>query len=327
MKRTFLATISLMITLMLASGCQPTPDDHATDDEMPVLSAADLVTGESLRVVATTNIVADVVRNVGGNHIDLATLIPVGTDPHTFEPIPQDIAAVADAHVVFANGAGLETFLDLLLESAGEDVPVVPLSHNIDLIQLEQEGEEEEAEHEHEHNEVDPHIWFDPQNVMVWADSIAQALSDLDPGNAEAYAANAAAYTAELAALDGWIEEQIAQIPEPDRQLVTDHTAFSYFTQQYGFEQIGAVFPGYSTLSEPSAQQLAALEDAIREYEVPAVFVGITVNPDLAQRVADDTGTQLVFLYTGSLSDESGPANDYLSLMRYNVHAIVDALQ
>ena len=109
--------------------------------------------------------------------------------------------------------------------------------------------------------------------------------------------------------------------------MVTDHSSFSYFVHQYGFEQIGAVFPGYSTLTEPSARELAALEDAIREFDVKAVFVGRTVNPDLAQRVADDTGTQLVFLHTGSLGEPGGPADDYLSFMRYNVSEIVKALR
>jgi ABC-type Zn uptake system ZnuABC Zn-binding protein ZnuA len=108
--------------------------------------------------------------------------------------------------------------------------------------------------------------------------------------------------------------------------LVTDHTWFSYLARRYGFTQVGAVFPGYSTLAEPSAQELAALEDAIREFGVQAIFVSMTVNPDLAQRVADDTGTRLISLYTASLSEPGGPADDYLSLMRYNVAAIAGAL-
>jgi manganese/iron transport system substrate-binding protein len=162
---------------------------------------------------------------------------------------------------------------------------------------------------------------------MVWTHNIEYALSTLDPDNAEAYEANAKAYQAKLEELDGWIHEQVAQVSETDRKLVTDHTSFSYFAHRYGFEQIGAVFPGYSTLAEPSAQDIAVLEDAIGEFDVAAVFVGITVNPDLAERVAEDTGTLLVFLYTGSLSEPGGPADDYISLMRYNVSAIVEALR
>ena len=163
--------------------------------------------------------------------------------------------------------------------------------------------------------------------MVVWTHNIEHALSVLDPANAGAYEASAEAFEAELETLDAWIYEQLAQIPEANRKLVTDHTSFSYLVRRYGLEQVGAVFPGYSTLAEPSAQGMAALEDAIREFGVRAIFVGLTVNPDLAQRVADDTGVQLVFLYTGSLSEPGGPAGDYLSFMRYNVSAVAEALR
>jgi manganese/iron transport system substrate-binding protein len=315
--------VVLSVLVLAANGCRPAAmetEEHKHADEMPPLSAVTLDEGEKLQVVATTNIVADVVQQVGGNLIDLKTLMPVGTDPHTFEPTPRDVAAVADAHVVFTNGAGLEVFLDTLLASAGQGVTIVPLSYGVELRQF-------EGEHAGHAGSADPHTWFDPNNVMVWTHNVEHALGALDPDNAEAYEANAKAYEAELQALDGWIHDQLAQVPEADRKLVTDHTSFSYFAHRYGFEQIGAMFPGYSTLAEPSAQDIAALEDAISEFDVAAVFVGMTVNPDLAERVTEDTGTLLVFLHTGSLSEPGGPAGDYISLMRYNVSAIVEALR
>ncbi len=331
------ALLALLIAVSLAAlavaGCQHAEppgsthegDSEFADDEMPSLSPVDLGEGEKLRVVATTSIVADVVRTVGGDLLELTMLLPLGTDPHAFEPTPQDAAAVFDAHVLFANGAGLELFLDPLIASAGEGVPVVPVSHGVELLAF-------EGDHEHEGRgddggSADPHTWFDPNNVRVWTRNIADALSELDPDNADAYEANADAYAAELGELDTWIREQTAQIPEADRELVTDHTGFSYFAHQYGFDQIGAIFPGYSTLAAPSARELAALEEAIEEHDVKAVFVGLTVNPDLAERVAEDTGTKLVFLYTGSLGSPDGPAGNYLSFMRYNVSAIVEALR
>ena len=335
-----LAVVALV--LFPASGCRSasttTPTDgHESHDEMPALSPVSLGEGEKLQVIATTSIVADVVQNVGRDLIDLTTLMPLGTDPHAFEPTPKDAAAVADAHVVFVNGAGLEVFLDDLLESAGEGATVVAVSYGVELRQFEggqaqahepeeHEGEQEADEHGHD-SSFDPHTWFDPNNVMVWTQNIAHTLSALDPDNAEAYAANASTYEAELRALDAWIHEQLAQVPEGNRQLVTDHTALSYFAHRYGFEQIGAVFPGYSTLAEPSAQDLAKLEDTIRAFDIEAVFVGLTINPDLAERVADDTGTQVVFLYIGSLSEPGGPADGYISFMRYNVVAITEALR
>lgn len=291
---------------------------------MPPLSPIDIGPGEKLTVVTTTSILADVVRNVGGDWIELTQLVPLGTDPHTFQPIPQDVAAVSDAHLVLVHGAGLEAFLGDLLESAGAGAPVVPVTHGVELLQFRGDGASDEGD---DHSGADPHTWFDPNNVIIWVDNIEVAMSTLDPGNAQAYAENAAAYRSELAALDGWIRDQVDQVPLARRRLVTDHTAFTYFCTAYGFEQIGAVVPAYSTLAEPSAQELAALEETIKQYDIPAVFVGRTVNPDLAQQVAQDTGTELVFLYTGSLSEPGGPAADYVSFMRYDVSAIVQALR
>lgn len=296
-----------------------------------------------LKVVATTTttIVGDVVAQVGGDLIELSILLPVGTDPHGFDPSPQDVAKVADADVVFANGAGLEEFLDNLIESAGASEKVVHVSEGVDFVMFEgehdhdHEGEEHEHEgedHEHEgeehhHDSADPHTWLDPNNVLVWVHNIEHELSELDSDNADAYAANAEAYEAELKALDTWIVEQVGQLPDENRKLVTDHTLFSYFAAAYGFEQIGALIPGYSTLAEPTAKELAAIEDAIRELDVKAVFVGNTVNPALSERVAGDTGVQLVFVYTGSLSEAGGEADSYVAYMRYNTSAFVDALK
>jgi len=280
--------------------------------------------GESgkLQVVATTTLVGDVVAQVGDDLIELHVLLPVGSDPHSFDPTPQDIAKVADADIVFANGAGLEKFLDTLIESAGATERVVSVSDRIDLRTFENAppGHDEPPG-------TDPHTWVDPNNVMVWVDNIERALADADSAHAADYAANAENYRQQLTELDAWIREQVAQIPPENRKLVTDHTLFGYFADEYGFEQVGALIPGYSTLAEPSAQELAAIEDAIREYGVPAIFVGNTVNPALAERVAEDTGTQLVTVYTGSLSGPDGNAPTYLDYMRYHVSAFVDALK
>ncbi len=316
----FLALVSALLVGLCACrfAAVPTPGSNPR----PALAPVRLAAGERLRVVATTSIVADVVANVGGDRIALTTLVPLGADPHSFQPTPQDMAALAKAHVVFANGAGLETFLAPLMDSVGIGDRLVYVSEGVALL---------EAAHEHEgeaaHEGGDPHTWFDPNNVMVWARSIRNALSALDSANATVYQANAQAYIARLEELDAWIRQEVARIPPNNRKLVTDHTAFTYFAARYGFEQVGAIFPGYSTLASPSAQELAALEDAIRAQGVKAVFVGKSVNPALAERVAQDTGVRLVFLYTGSLGGAGSPASTYLDMMRYNVSAIVDALR
>lgn len=179
----------------------------------------------------------------------------------------------------------------------------------------------------HVHEGPDPHTWFDPNNVVVWTGNIAYALSMADPAQVTTYQSRAQAYATELTALDNWIETQVAQIPPENRQLVTDHETFGYFARQYGFEQRGAVIKSFSTAAEPSAQDIAELQENIIDYDVPAIFVGTTVNPIIAEQVAADTGIKLVRLYTDSLSEPEGDAGTYLDFMRYNVNQLTTALK
>ncbi len=280
-------------------------------------------TDSRLKVLATTTLVADVVKNVGGDKITSNTLLPIGVDPHSFQPAPQDVAKLAEAELVFANGAGLEEFLKPMMENANAEEKTVFVSEGITLLQS---AEEPDAE-EHHHDEGDPHVWFDPNNVVVWTENIVSALSQKDPANAAFYRKNGDTYIEKLKQLDEWIRQQVAAIPPQNRLLVTDHVVFTYFAERYGFTQIGAILPGFSTLSEPSAQEIAALEDSIHRYQIKAIFVGRTVNPALAERIAEDTGVQLVSFYTGSLSAPGGEAETYLQFMQYNVNAIVQALK
>lgn len=331
---------------------------------LPACAPAQTEPGEEsakLQVVATTTFVGDVVAEVGGEAIDLTVMLAPGANPHAYEPTPQDIVAVADADVVFANGLDLEEFLDDLIANAGGDAELVHVSEGIELRYFdadhehdhEHEGEEhhdgEEHEHEgeehddedghehegeehhdeegHHHEGADPHVWFDPNNVIVWTENIESTLSRLDPDNASTYQSNAQAYRAELKDLDEWIREQVEQIPAENRKLVTDHTSFGYFADEYGFEQIGAVVDAPTTEAEPSGQQLAQLQDAIREHDVKAIFVGMDFDPTLSERVAEDTGIQLVPLYFGSLTPLGGEADTYLDFICYDVEAIVEALK
>ena len=314
----FLAAFAVMM-----SACAPSP---AT----PAPTSAEI---QPLQVVATTSIVADVVGQVGGERVTVTTLLPIGTDVHTYEPAPQDLAKVAEARLVFVNGAGLEEFLQVLIENAGSADRVVEVSKGIELKDFgahthDHEGEEHSHEgEEHSHEGGDPHTWVDPNNVKIWVENIRAALTAADPAGEEIYRANAQAYLAKLDELDAWVRQQVEQIPPQNRKLVTDHLLFGYFAERYGFEQIGAIIPGYSTAAQPTAQELAAIEDAIREFGVKAVFVGKTINPTLAQRVAEDTGIQLVGLYHGSLSAAGGEAATYLDYIRYNVTQMVNALK
>ena len=275
-------------------------------------------------MVATTTLVGDIVRNIGGEKVDLSVLLPVGADPHNFEPAPRDVALVSDADLIFTNGAGLESFMTRLLENAGAQASPVSLSDGLELIPS---AEEESHAGEISHEDGDPHVWMDPNNVQHWVNRIEQALSEADPANAATYKANAQAYRQALIDLDGWISQQVAQVPQANRKIVSDHVVFGYFAKRYGFEQVGAVIPSISTLAAPSAQELAELEDVIQKLGIRAIFVDSAVNPALSQRIASDTGMQLVPIYSGSLSAADGSAATYLDFMRANVSAIVQALR
>jgi ABC-type Zn uptake system ZnuABC Zn-binding protein ZnuA len=295
------------------------------------LTTVDLGEGEKLRLVVTTNIIADVVSNIGGDFIELTPLMPVGTDPHAYEPTPADLSSISQAHVVFINGLGLEEFLEEMLSNAGGEAFIVSLSEGVEARAFgEQDLGEVEAHEgtsgEHHHASFDPHVWFDPMNVMIWVDNAAQALSAIDPANAGEYRENARLYGEQLEALDSWIHEMVSRIPMENRKLVTDHLAFAYFAARYDFEVVGAVIPVYSSAAEPSAREIADLEDSIRELGVKAIFVGISVNPKIVQAVVEDTGIRMNPLYTGSLSGPDGPAGNYINFMRYNVETIVNAL-
>jgi manganese/iron transport system substrate-binding protein len=289
---------------------------------------------EDLKIVASTSIVGDVVRQIAGQKVDLVVLIPTGSDPHTFEPRPQDIAAISEADIVFINGLGLEETLEPVLDAnlAGR---LVAVSDGIAVLPFEddhgdRDEEFETGKHEDESDEYaagDPHTWMDPNNVIVWVQNITAALAQVDPLHADEYQRNAEAYLAELRELDRWIRGQVSQVPPSQRKLVTDHAVFNYFAQEYGFELVGLVVPALSTNAAPSAKELAALEDEIRQKDVKAIFVGATVNPALSAQVAADTGAQVVFVYTGSLSPAGSGAETYLDFMRYNVSAIVGALK
>lgn len=327
-ERLLLLGSGLLALSLLACACGGTPaaTEQAHDDTVSELQPISLDAGEMLKVVATTNILGDVVGQVGGEHIDLTIMMDIGVDPHSYVPTPADTAAIHDAHVVFANGVGLEANLEEMLASAGGDAALIYVSHGLEHRLAEGATEEHGHEHEGEEEGLDPHTWFDVRNVIHWVEKTEQALSSLDPASAEAYRTNAAAYTAELEALDAWVVEQVETIPENNRKLVTNHPAFGYLASRYGLEQVGAVYP-ISPSSEPSAQDIAALQDAIRAYGVPAVFTESTVNPKLAQQVATDTGVRLVALYSGSLGEPGSGAESYIDLIRFDVQAIVDALK
>ncbi len=314
MKARFIFFTILLIFSLLVSACE---GKKAT------------VNNSKLLVVATIPVVSDVVQQIGGNFVQVETLLPIGSDVHQYVPRPQDSVIVSKARLIFANGAGLETFLEPLLENASAKDRMIEVSRDVPLITFDGANDEHEggqAETEHHEHEFDPHTWFDPNNVMIWADTIAKALSQADPAHAADYRKNAEAYKAQIKQLDTWIREQVAQVPPERRKLVTDHRAYGYFARQYGFEQIGTILPSFSTEAAPSAQELAELEKVIRAYGVPAIFVEEVGNRALAEQIAKDTGVRLIQLYH-DLGPAGSEADTYLKLMRYNVMQIIQGLK
>ncbi len=188
-------------------------------------------------------------------------------------------------------------------------------------------NEEEGDDHEHAHGSCDPHVWMEPHNVMYWTMLIRDTLVELDPANAETYIANAAAYLEEIDALaHDFVMPMVDTLPEENRILITNHESLGYLAARFDFELVGTVFPGGATASDPSAQEVAALIDLIRDEGVPAIFAETTVTDSLVQTIADETGAQVFVLYSGSLSEEGEPAATYVDYIRYNYTTIVEAL-
>jgi ABC-type Zn uptake system ZnuABC Zn-binding protein ZnuA len=269
-------------------------------------------------VVATTTIIGDIAQHVAGDKIEVVTLLKPGVDPHEYDPVPSDLQAVAGAKVVFANGAGLETWLPKLMASAGSQIKVQNVSAGLPLRTLDEGGVTVD----------DPHLWFDVQNAIHYTEQIRDELIAIDPSNAEAYRSNADDYIGQLQDLDTWVNQQVNSLSIDQRLLVTNHDTFGYFAQRYSFKVLGTVFPTGGAEASPSAQQIAALVDTIKRSGVKAVFTENTLNPDLANTVAQEAGVKVIDeLYTDSLGPAGSPAATYIDLMHFDVQTIVAALK
>ena len=364
-----LSLLSLLIVLVIAL---MSTVSAAASDESP------------LKVAASTSLIADVARAVGGDLVEVTAIIPPGADSHSYTPSPRDVVAIADADVVLVNGLELEeSLLPVIEENASVEPVIVSLGvrivstdrdhgHDHDdehmddayigvlgvdaVCDIEPHHHDDDHEHDnehaddhdhddehdddhsdehadehsddHDHGPCDPHVWYDPANVMIWTSNIAAAFAAADPANAETYEANAQAYIAELEALIEEIAEQIASVPEANRVLVTNHDFLAYFAVPYGFDVVGTVIPAATTLAEVSPGDIIALVEVIREYDAPAIFAEYSVSTSVAETVAREVGRDVavVRLFSESLSEADGPAATYIDYMRYNVSAIVTAL-
>jgi len=290
--------IWILILFLSACGGSPASDSGITD---PV-------------ILTSTTFLADITHNIAGDRQAVASLLPIGADPHSYQPTPQDVTKIEHGKLLIINGAGYEHFLGPLLKNTGGTREVIEASAGINLRRDAQGG-------------TDPHVWLDPNNVIVYVENIREALTHFDPGGAAIYQSNAEAYTTELKSLGGWINAQVNQIPVDKRLLVTDHEALGYFATRYGFTVIGTVIESFSSDASPSAQQMASLIDQVRSSNAPAIFLDASDNPALAQQIADEAGVRVITdLHLESLTNGT-PAATYLEMMKYNVTQIVNVLK
>jgi ABC-type Zn uptake system ZnuABC Zn-binding protein ZnuA len=285
--------------------------------------------GDGLVVVATTTQIGDFAREVAGEDAEVHQLLQPNSDPHDYEPRPSDVQTVAEADIVYASGDGLDEWIEDVVADSGSDAEVVDLGAGAP-IRLPGEGEEEHehehaAEDEHHHDsEYDPHWWHDPRNAEAAVAEIERTMAAADPGQAEQFEANTAAYERELKALDAGIAACIESVPADERKLVTDHDAFNYFANRYGIEVVGAVIPSQTTQAQPSAKELSELAETIEAEGVRAVFPESSLSSKVAQAIADQTGAGAEYtLYGDTLGPEGSDGATYVQMEEANADAVL----
>ena len=297
MKRT--AFISIWLSIVLLTGMLASCSGTAAPD-----------------ILTTTTILADITRNIAGDRLTVGSLLPAGTDPHSYQPTPQDTAKISRSKVLVVNGVGYESFLQNMLVNADGQRTLIEASASLRLRTDPGDGQN-----------TDPHLWLDPNNVIVYVENIRDGLVKFDPDGAKVYQANADAYIKQLEDLDAWINGQLAQLPPARRLLVTNHEALGYFAERYDFTIVGTVIKSFSSDASPSAQQMAALVDQVRLYKAPAIFVDASDNPAIAQQIAQETGVKVISdLHLESLTNGT-PAPTYIDMMKDNVTKIIEALK
>ncbi|WP_326559390.1 metal ABC transporter substrate-binding protein [Micromonospora sp. NBC_01796] len=278
--------------------------------------------GQKLSVVATTPEVADFVRNVGGDGVQVTQLIKPNVDPHEYEPTPADIQAIGTASVVVKNGVGMEKWLDQTIDAAGFDGTVVDTSQGVTL----RKGDPDDEEMA----EGDPHIWHNPLNAKIMAENIEKAFVAADSGRADTYRKNYRDYAAKLDALDAENTKKFDALPADQRKLVTNHDAFGYYIDRYRLEFVGSVIPSMDTSAELSASQLTDLVAKIKATGTKAIFSESSLPPKSAEAIAQQAGVKVVggedALYGDSLGTEGTPQGTYIGAEEHNTDTIVKAL-
>lgn len=314
---------------------------------------------DPLNVVVSFSVLADIVENVGGEHVEVTSLVPIGGDAHTFDPSPDQIATLADADLVVEVGGDFEPWLDDLVESSGSSATVLEAfpdqhadeehadehaddhaddEHADEATPTDDHGEEhaddEHAEDDHGHEgeehgaHSDLHAWLDVQNTIHAVENMGETLAEIDPDNADAYLANAETYIAELEELETYILEHTETLPEDERLLITTHQTFDPFAEAYGYEVVGVLLESHTTEgADAPASHLAELVGIVQDNNIPAVFSDTPGGESMLEPLATEAGIEVApALYVETLGEEGSGAETYIDMMRHNIDTIVTSL-
>lgn len=291
------------------------------------LTSAEAVLAEPLKVVASFSIIGDFVRNVGGDRIELSTLVGPDGDAHVYEPSPADAVKMSKADVVLVNGLQFEGFLTRLVASSATKASIVEVSKGVVTITMKEDrhAEGDATGDHHHHGDIDPHAFQSIANAKIYVKNIADAFCAADADGCDAYKANARAYTAKLDEADAQVKAAVAAIPADKRTIITSHDAFGYFEHAYGLTFLAP--EGISTEAEASAADVAALIKQIRGDKASAIFVENITNPRLIEQISAETGVKVGgTLYSDALSKADGPAATYIEMMKSNIETIRRAI-
>ena len=276
-----------------------------------IIFASMSVASAKIKVVSTFSILGDMVQNIGGNNIELTTLVGANGDGHVYEPTPADAKSVAAADVVFVNGLGFEGWINRLVKASGYKGKVIVATKGIKELKFE--------------GELDPHAWQDLSNGRIYIKNIKNALIDVDPNNSDIYKKNFIAYDKILESMEKSTKDKFANIPKKKRKVITSHDAFLYFGRAYGIDFRSPV--GVTTESEPSAGEFAELITKMRKDNIKALFAENITDPRLIKQLAKEVNAQIGgTLYSDALSDNSEPANTYINMFKYNVNELATIL-
>lgn len=303
-----------MITLigLIAVGCgteETTTEPNGTSEDANGVSEEAI---EGLEIMTSFSVLADVIENIIGDRGSVDYVVPIGEEPHEYEPIPSDFRKLSDADVFYVNGMDLEEWLETVTASV-TDTDIVTVSDGVTPIPLQNDDEN------------DPHAWLSPKNVIIYVENILADLIERDPEGKELYETNAEAYIAELKELDEWIAEQVASIPEEQRVIVVSENAFKYFGKDYGFHTEGIW--EINSHEEGTPQQFARLTELVKERNVPALFIESTVDPRYMNTISENTGVDIFGeVYTDAIGETGTDAGSYIGMIRHNVQMFVDGL-